>query len=184
MAPLPKAEYEAFCLAYVASNDDVSSYQSAFPNCKSREGARVGAFRLLHRDDVDDRIIELRQRAADRVGSKLAAQLADKVLKLEEPAVTSAESLIAEAEWLMREAASSGQYGPAVAALRLKAQLCGVLSDKEKAGDKIINNVAMFIDAPPQESRDEWIARRRRIAGSLVAPNGAADRGNNGDMVQ
>jgi hypothetical protein len=43
------------------------------------------------------------------------------------------------------------------------------------------------VDAPPKESREEWLARRRReqlAAGSVGGPGGPAGGGANGHLVQ
>lgn len=111
---LKNARHERFAQELAKGKSQSEAYrQSGYTGASGTIDA--GASRLVRNDKVAARLAELQGRASER-------------------AVVTTESLIAEADQIKDLAIAAGQYGPANAALTLKAKLAGKLVERAEVG--------------------------------------------------
>ncbi len=86
----------------------------------------------------------------------------------------TAEKVLADLEELRLLALSDKAYGPAAKAIELHGKHIGMFVDRTENNTKLTVHDA--IDRPPQETREQWIARRQRdLNAALGTTVGTAD---------
>ena len=110
MPALKNARHERFAQEMAKGKSQTEAYSLA-----GYDGDRTAASRLSTNVNVRTRLAELQDRGAER-------------------AVVTTESLIEEADEIKALALKASQYGPANAALTLKAKLAGKLVERAEVG--------------------------------------------------
>ncbi len=153
MPRLENPRWEKFCQAYVRGEtvgNAAASYEAVYGKAD-----RHAASRLQRRDNIAQRIAELQDQVA-KVEAEATAMVAKR------RAITI-DSLIDEADALKKAALEVKQVAPAVSALTLKAKLAGFLTERRVVENPMPPPTA-FVDLPPHEAREEWLARQAAMA--------------------
>jgi hypothetical protein len=86
------------------------------------------------------------------------------------------DSLIEEADALKKAAVENKQISAAVSALTLKAKLAGLWIERaEQRTPAVAEVLKKFVDAPPPETREQWLERRNRELDAIAPPNSHAN---------
>jgi phage terminase small subunit len=161
------AKQEAFALAYVECGNASEAYRRSY-NCKpdaKPEGITVNASKLLADANVALRVQALQSRAAASVVLTRAwvlEQLMHNAQKARAPGVD--------------DFAASNK---ALELLGKTDEVGGMFTDKSES--KVTGSMAVttVVDRPPSETREDWLARRRReLAGSSAAMGSTARPAN------
>jgi hypothetical protein len=117
------AKQEAFCRAVALEGlDQTAAYSKAYDVSKMKqESVHKAASNLANDPKVSTRIAVLTERATAAAVKKAGYTLAD---------------AMAEAEEVLDDAKALGQIGPAVSAVKLRAQLAGHLVEKKEVSTK------------------------------------------------
>jgi len=84
----------------------------------------------------------------------------------------TAEKVLRDLEEVRVMALKDGAYGPAAKAIELCGKHIGMFVERSESS-VTLNNA---IDRPPQETREQWIARRQKeLAGAMGPTAGTAD---------
>jgi len=152
MPRLGNQRHEAFAGAYVRG-EHAGNQRACYKAVYGRDD-RQAASRLRQRDDISRRIAELQDRVA-----QIAAEA---TAKATEQLSITVDSLIQEADALKKAAVENKQISAAVSALTVKAKLAGLWIDHSvvRTPDPA-NAMRPMIDRSPDETREEWIERRR-----------------------
>jgi hypothetical protein len=165
MPALSNPRWEKFCQTYVrgkTAGDGTESYLAAGFKC-SRKAAGVAASRLLKNASIKQRIAELQ--------GQVAQIEADAVAEATKKHALTVDSLIEEADKLLKAGLEHKQIGAAVSALVAKAKIAGLWIERaDVRNPDLANTVKTFVDRPPRETREEWIARRNRELAGMGKP--------------
>lgn len=142
------AKHKRFVAEYLK---DLNATQAYIRAGYSAKGASQGAERLLRNVEV---------RTAIEAGQ---AKLADK-LEL------TAEAVLRNLEAARTLAMGEGQCSAAIRACELQGKHIGMFVERNET-----TIIGETIDRPPQETREEWIARRQKELSATSAVQGRAD---------
>jgi 3-methyladenine DNA glycosylase Mpg len=134
---------------------DLNATQAYIRSGYSEKGAAQGAERLLRNVEVA---------AAVTAGQgKIAAKLE-----------ITAEKVLRDLEEVREQALAAAQFAPAVRAIELCGKHIGMFVERTQNDTTVTLRDA--IDRPPQETREQWLARRARELGDPIGkPLGSAD---------
>jgi phage terminase small subunit len=146
---------EAFAQAYVEGGNAAAAYRQCYDVSPSAKPETVWseASLLLGNPKVTARVLAIR----DQMRIKHAVTI---------------DSIHALAMAAYEKAMNEGKgASAAISAATLIAKLHGLITDRQE--QKVTATIsATFVDRPPRESRDEWIARRKReMAGATQTAN-------------
>lgn len=153
---------EAFCLAFIEANNATEAYRAVY-NVKpgaSPDAVNVWASELRSDRRVAVRIAELQQRAANKAELTRAWVLerlmrnADKAIELEDvPGSNKALELLGKTDEL------------------------DMFKERSESKSTMTGSMIMrTVDAPPMETREEWLARRKREMGDALKAVGTPAR--------
>jgi hypothetical protein len=146
MATFNNARHEKFAQELAKGKAAAEAYTTA-----GYRYDRGNAARLRANDNISRRVEELQAIGAART-------------------VVTVERLISEAEEIRLAAMEKRQLSAAISAVIAKAKLAGLWLEKRKNLNRIDPDqptdaqIISLIDAPPSETYEQWVERRRRLA--------------------
>lgn len=192
MPALKNRKHERFCLQLVKLHDETKAYKRAYPNSKSKAACRANAARLMQNDTVSARLAELRGEVAKQVVAEAVIDEVKLVKELERVAFSDMRTIaswggkkvtLKSSEEIGAAAAAAvqsirqGAKGEITLTLHPKIEAVKVLvaiSERQKAAlnpnpqanplnlNLNIGIGVKLIDAPPDETYEQWMKRRGR----------------------